>query len=416
MAKTDLKSAHSYMSMKEASDHIKEKRISPVELVSECLMRIEKLDNKLNAFITVLKETAMEQAKLAEVEIRSGTWRGPMHGIPVGIKDMYDTAGIRTTAAFEPLRDRVPSKDAVAVTKLKKAGAILIGKMNMHELAMGTTSAISCFGPVHNPWDTDYITGGSSGGSAAAVSAGMCYATLDTDAVGSCRLPASCCGVVGFKGTYGLINNRGILEGETFDDAILWLAHAAITTRCVEDTALVLDVLAEPRGGKAPEYLAALQRNQTLRVGVVTNFKASRDVTLAFDVAVKAIQGFGCVMRQVKAPFDNPGFDVRRIEADRNAISESHFKDVDVLVLPTTVANTPTIREVGRNAQALSAENTLFANYYGLPAMTVPCGFDTKGLPVGLQIVGKHWDEPTVLRLADLYQAAHSFRDRHPVL
>jgi len=175
-----------YLSITEVSELIRQKKVSPVELVTGCLERIEQLNPKLNAFITVIAEQALEEAKIAEREIKDGKWRGPLHGIPVGVKDFFDTAGIKTTAAFEYFKDRVPSKDAEVVTKLKKAGAIVIGKMNMHELGMGTTSVISHFGSVHNPWNQDYVAGGSSGGSAAAVAAGLCYATVDTDAIGSC--------------------------------------------------------------------------------------------------------------------------------------------------------------------------------------------------------------------------------------
>jgi hypothetical protein len=159
-----------------------------------------------------------------------------LHGIPIGIKDFYDTAGIKTTAGFEPFKQRVPATDAVVVKKLKEAGAIIIGKTNMHKLGMGTTGLESYFGPVHNPWNAEYIPGGSSSGSAAAVASGMCYATVDTDAIGSCRLPAACCGVTGFKGTYGLINPKGILEGEEDPcPTIRWLSHPGITARDVED-------------------------------------------------------------------------------------------------------------------------------------------------------------------------------------
>src|SRR5262249_9069407 len=160
-----------------------QQNVSPVELVTECLERIEHLQPQLNAFITVTAETALQEARLAEREIQQGAWKGPLHGIPVGVKDFFDTAGIRTTSPFEPFKDRVPAKDAVVVTQLKSAGAILLGKLNMHELGMGTTSVVSAFGAVHNPWNTDYIAGGSSGGSAAAVAAGLCYATVDTDAI-----------------------------------------------------------------------------------------------------------------------------------------------------------------------------------------------------------------------------------------
>jgi len=188
------------MHIQELSEHVRAHRISPVEIVKACLERIEELNPTLNAFITVLKEPALEAAQVAEVEIKAGNWRGPLHGIPVGIRDFHDTAGIRTTAAFEHLKNRVPQRDANSVAKLKNAGAIVIGKTNMHQLGMGTTGMDSYFGPVRNPWNPAYIPGGSSSGSAVAVASQMCHATLDTDAIGSCRLPAACCGVVGFKG------------------------------------------------------------------------------------------------------------------------------------------------------------------------------------------------------------------------
>src|SRR6266851_4326983 len=279
--------------------HVRMQKVSPVEVVIACLKRIEQLNPELNAFITVLADQALEQARVAEAEIKAAKWRGPLHGIPVGIKDSYDTAGIKTTAGFDRFKDRVPGKDAVGVAKLKEAGAIIIGKMNMHRLGMGTTGIDSYYGPVRNPWNAEYIPGGSSAGSAAAVATGMCYATLDTDAIGSCRLPAACCGVVGFKGTYGLINPKGILEGE-------------------QDPA------------------------------------ANHDVHSSGDSR-------------------------RRCQP-----------------------------------QALSPKNTVFANYYGLPAMSIPSGFDSNGLPLGLQMVGKPWDEATVLCLEYRYETTTSWRTKHP--
>src|SRR5208282_5689895 len=182
-------------------EQLHSRRISPIDIVADCLRQIEQRNSELNAFITVLPEQAMEQAREAEAELGAGNRRGPLHGIPVGIKDFYDTAGISTTAGFEHFKDRIPITDAVVVAKLKKAGAIIVGKTNMDSLGMGTTGLESYFGPVRNPWNAEYIPGGSSSGSAVAVATGMCYATIDTDAIGSCRLPAACCGVVGFKGT-----------------------------------------------------------------------------------------------------------------------------------------------------------------------------------------------------------------------
>jgi aspartyl-tRNA(Asn)/glutamyl-tRNA(Gln) amidotransferase subunit A len=391
--------------------------VSPVEVVKACLKRIEQLQPKLNAFITVLADQALEQARAAEAEIRAGKWRGPLHGIPVGIKDFYDTAGIKTTAGFEFFKDRVPGKDAVGVARLKEAGVILIGKTNMHRLGMGTTGLDSYFGPVRNPWNAEYIPGGSSSGSATAVASGMCYATLDTDAIGSCRLPASCCGVVGFKGTYGLINPKGILDGEQDPgEMIRWFSHPGIMARCVEDTALVLDVLAERREPAATEYVEALAKDRKVLIGVADNAKGGREVSEAFEAAVEVIRGLGCPMKSVAAPFRNPGGDLRDIEGDRKAIAGETFRDIDVLLLPTMTTTVPTIKDAGANPQALAAQNTVFANYYGLPAINVPCGFDSNGLPLGLQMVGKPWDEATVLRLAYRYETATGWKTQHPAV
>jgi aspartyl-tRNA(Asn)/glutamyl-tRNA(Gln) amidotransferase subunit A len=402
-AMTPSTSLH-YSAIHELSRRIREQSISPVEVVNASLRRIARLQPQLNAFIRVLADDALKQARAAADEIAAGGWRGPLHGIPVGIKDMFDTAGIPTTAAFEAFKDRVPAKDAVAVSKLKESGAVIVGKMNMHELAMGTTSVVSYFGAVHNPWNLDYIAGGSSGGSAAAVASGMCYATLDTDAIGSCRLPASCCGATAFKGTYRLISNQGVLEGEPVDEAVLWLAHAAVTTRSAADTALLLNVLAEPRSSPAVDFFAALDEGGAPRLGVATNAAASDEVKASFDAAVRCLQDLGCTLRETTAPM-NPGFDVRNIEVDRQAIAESLFREIDLLVLPTTATSTPTIREAGPDPQALSPQNTFFANYYGLPAVSVPCGFDRHGLPLGLQIIGGPGEDLPVLQLAHRYQA-----------
>jgi aspartyl-tRNA(Asn)/glutamyl-tRNA(Gln) amidotransferase subunit A len=411
--KTEL----AYTSIGHLSQAIRQQMISPVEVVQACLKRIETLNPRLNAFIMVLQDEALEQARIAETEILAGRWRGPLHGIPVGIKDMFDTAGIRTTAGFEHFQHRIPSKDAVAVSTLKDAGAIIIGKMNMHTLAMGTTSAQSYFGAVHNPWNLEYIAGGSSGGSAAAIAAGLCYATLDTDAIGSCRLPAACCGVTGFKGTFGLVNNAGILEGEPVDEPILWLSHAALTTRSAEDAAMVLSVLAEPgldsdlpledrssAGGSSPQ-----------RVGVVSNFVVEQDIRAAFDTALEPLRHLN-VLTEIIAPLETPGFDVQDIQADRQAIAATLFEQVELLLLPTTTAMTPSLDAVRENPMAVSAQNTLFANYYGLPAISVPCGFDRHGLPIGLQIVGRPGGDQAVLRLARQYQQQTTWSERHPQL
>lgn len=391
--------------------------VSPVTVVDSSIARIERLNSTLNAFITVLAAQARDEAKVAASEIAVAGRRGPLHGVPVGIKDFYDTAGIRTTAAFEHFKDRVPANDAAGVAKLRKAGAIIVGKTNMHRLGMGTTGIESAFGPVLNPWNVDYIPGGSSSGSAAAVASGMCYATLDTDAIGSCRLPASCCGVVGFKGTYGLISPRGILDGEQDPgEMIRWFSHCGITTRSVADTAIVLNVLAEFQAENSLGFLESMMSDADLRVGVVNNYDADREISKSLETAVELIRNLGYSTLSVAAPLNHPVNDLCRIEADRRSIAKEVFCDVDVLLLPTTVSAVPTIQEARKNSQALSPANTMFANYYGLPAISIPNGFDRNGLPTGLQIVGRPGDDASVLRLAHRYESATSWTSRRPDL
>src|SRR5579864_1417073 len=188
---------------------LRRKEISPLELTRACLERIEKLNPALNAFITVTAESALAEARAAEAEIVRGEWRGPLHGIPVALKDLIDTAGVRTTAGSELYKNRIPSEDAEVVRRLKLAGAVILGKNNLHEFAYGGSSLVSFFGDTHNPWATGHIAGGSSGGSAAAVTAGLCYAAIGTDTAGSIREPAALCGCVGLKPTYGRVSSRG---------------------------------------------------------------------------------------------------------------------------------------------------------------------------------------------------------------
>jgi aspartyl-tRNA(Asn)/glutamyl-tRNA(Gln) amidotransferase subunit A len=388
--------------------------VSTIKVVDSCIGRMERLNPALDAFITVLAAQARDEAKVAVSEIAAGGRRGPLHGVPVGIKDFYDTAGIRTTAAFEHFKDRVPANDAAGVTRLRKAGAIIVGKTNMHRLGMGTTGIESASGPVRNPWNADYIPGGSSAGSAAAVASGMCYATLDTDAIGSCRLPASCCGVVGFKGTFGLINPKGILEGEQDPgEMIRWFNHPGIMTRSVEDTAVVLDVLAERRPENRSSYLESIMTDFDLRVGVANNYQADRETSKPFETAVELIRSLGYPILRVAAPLHHPVNDLSRIEADRRSISKEVFCDFDVLLLPTTAGTVPTIEQARQDPQALSAANTMFANYYGLPAISIPSGFDRNGLPIGLQIVGRPWDDTSVLRLGHRYERETSWTSMH---
>jgi aspartyl-tRNA(Asn)/glutamyl-tRNA(Gln) amidotransferase subunit A len=406
-----------YASIEELQHRIRTRDVAPSHIVERCLERIETLNPRLNAFATVLADGARAQARQADDDIQHGRWRGPLHGVPVGVKDFFDTAGIATTAAFERFRNRVPRTDAVGVARLKDAGAIVVGKMNMHTLGMGTTGLESCFGPVRNPWNDRFIPGGSSSGSAAAVAAGLCYATLDTDAIGSCRLPAACCGTVGFKGTYGLLSTKGILEGEQADQAILWYAHPAITTRSNADTAILLRALVEPQHR---DGLVRSERRATdtpvVRIGVAKNAKASQQVTKALDAAIDVLRAVGHDIATMTAPFDIPAFDdLRRIEVDRQQIAERTFRDISILALPTLSGPVPRVDQARGNPQALAPAFTVFANYFGLPAISVPCGFDDNGLPIGVQFVGKPWDDAVVLTVAGRLNTSSQLAQRHPI-
>jgi len=260
--------------IQQLSEEIHKRSLSPVELTRDCLTRIEKLNPHLNAFITVLAEPALADARRAEQEIQSGHYRGPLHGIPIGLKDILDTAGVRTTAASAQYKDRVPTEDAEVVRRLRAAGAIILGKQNLHEFAYGGSSLISFFGEVHNAWDPSRVAGGSSGGSATSVAAGLGLAAIGTDTAGSVRLPAAYCGVVGLKPTYGRVSARGVVPLSWSYD------HVGPITNCVRDTAIMLDVIAgydpaDPGSADMPRqnYTSCLdQPLGKIRIGVLHTF------------------------------------------------------------------------------------------------------------------------------------------------
>ena len=222
----------------ELAPRLRRREISPVEVTRACLDRIEKLNPSLNAFITVTAESALAEARVAEAEILRGEWRGPLHGIPIALKDLIDTAGVRTTSASALHKDRVPTQDAEVVRRLRQAGAVIVGKNNLHEFAYGGSSLVSYFGDMHNPWDLTHIAGGSSGGSAAAVAAGLVYAAIGTDTAGSIREPAALCGCVGIKPTYGRVPSRGVIP------LSLSLDHVGPLASTVADAAIVLQAIA----------------------------------------------------------------------------------------------------------------------------------------------------------------------------
>src|SRR5213594_2879438 len=283
-----------FLSLTELSELIRSRKVSPVEVTRNILERIEKLQPALNAYITVTRDVAMKSAQEAESEIQQKKWRGPLHGVPVAVKDLFDTAGIKTTAGSAVFKDRVPDKDAEVIRKLKAAGAVLVGKTNMHEFAFGGSSLVTYFGGVHNPWDLGRVAGGSSGGSAAAVAAGLCYGALGSDTAGSIRNPAAYCGIVGHKPTYGLVSTRGVIP-------LSWtLDHVGPLTRTVADTAIMLQAIAgydpmdvSSRQMSIPDYVAALRTKvASLRVGVAREFffaDLDADIEAAMSEALSVV-------------------------------------------------------------------------------------------------------------------------------
>ena len=453
------------LSIREVSQLVRRKAISPVELTRACLERIARLNPALNAFITVTSEQAMAQARQAEAEVRRGKWRGPLHGIPVGLKDNIDTVGIRTTLASAVFRDRVPSADAEVVRRLKAAGAVLLGKQNLHEVAFGTTAAVSYFGPVHNPWQLDRIAGGSSGGSAAAVIADLCFGAVGTDAGGSIRVPSAFCGIVGFKPTYGLVGMRGA------GDAGWWsMNHLGPMCRSVADTALLLSAIAgyDPRDSSSvdaptPNYSAALRaRVSALRLGIPrANFfdKLDPEIDAAMSKALAVLRHLTAGTREVSLPpisqtlapnivfAENYAFHKdqlvktpqlyhaairRNLQAGSRVTTEAYiharreldslrrvvatvFSNVDLLITPTTAVPPPTIEEALRLGIELEMiRNTAPFNVYGLPTISIPCGFTSSGLPIGMQISGPRFGEGKVLALAHAYEQTTDWHRRRP--
>src|ERR1051325_3042660 len=271
------------LDLSEAIRAVQKKEVSPVELTQACLARIEKLNSDLNAFITVTDTAALEDARKAEAEIARGEWKGPLHGIPLAVKDLVETAGIKTTAASAVLRDYVPTSDAEVIRRLKSAGAILLGKLNLHEFAYGGSGIIGHFGPARNPWNTAHVTGGSSSGSAAAVAACLCYGAIGTDTAGSIRLPAACCGITGLKPTYGLVSARGVIP-------LSWsLDHVGPMARTAADAALMLQAIAayDPQDVGSQKfspvyYPSAMEESvSSLRLGLAREFWNEVDAEIA---------------------------------------------------------------------------------------------------------------------------------------
>jgi len=458
----------SQVSLTEAAARIQSRQSTPTALVEACLSRIEVYQPKINAFITVLKESARAQAREAEAEIRAGKYRGALHGVPIALKDNIDTAGIRTTAASAVFDNRVPSEDAEVARILKAAGAILIGKLNLHEFAFGGTSVTSYFGPVRNPWSLARHPGGSSGGSAAAVSADLCFGALGTDTGGSIRTPASYCSIVGFKPTYGLVSIRGIVPLVVSRD------HCGPMTKTVEDAALLLNYLAgydrldiTSVEHEREDYLSQMgQPVKGFRIGIprAPYFDMlDDDVAKAVEAAIAKVASLTNGIKDVHLPStretSGPGeayayhdeffsrgsglYQIptrRSLQGGKDAKAVDYIKamwklqllrrtiddafasqNVDLMVLPTRRRTPRTVvdsikREESDKPRNPELENPGDFNAFGIPALSLPCGFGKENMPIGLMIVGPRFSEGKVLALARAYEQATGWYKRKPEL
>ncbi len=457
-----------YMALVEASDLIAKKVISSEELTQAHLERISELDTRLNCFITLTPETALERAREMDAEIQRGIYRGPMHGVPIALKDLFETRGIPTTAGSLFFKDWVPEVDGVVVERLQAAGAINLGKLNMHEIALGVTNNNPHFGACRNPWDLERSPGGSSGGSGSALAAGLCMGSIGSDTGGSIRIPASLSGVVGLKPTYGRVSLRGVVP-------LSWnLDHPGPMARRVGDAALLLQVVTgyDPEDPASvdmdvPDYMAQLQGNvRGWRVALAEDSffaKANGDVLAAVREAAQVFASLGAQIDAVEFPgafeaaksnglmttsdaaafhqerlADMPekfGKDVRqRLEngaaftsseyslARRNQVVlrrkfEQFFNKYDLLLTAATPITAPLLEGPDAVEQALTLTRfTAPFNFSGLPAISLPCGFTDRGLPIGLQIVTRPWGEATLLRAAQAYESATEWHQRRPNL
>ena len=463
-----------YMSAWELSGLIRDGQVSPVEVVEACLTRIEETEPTLNSFITLLPEQARAASRRAEGEIRRGNYRGPLHGIPVGLKDLFNTAGVRTTSGTRIYDAYVPAEDCTVAARFREAGTILLGKLNMHPLAFGPTGENGDYGHMHNPWNPERITGGSSGGSGSATAAGQCHITMGSDTGGSVRIPAALCGIVGLKPTYGRVSRAGLTP-------LSWcLDHPGPMTRTVEDAALAMNVIAgyDPRDAATanvpvPDYTSALMGDaRGLRIGVVKEyFETEVDAGVA-DLAQRAIAELGELgaeivdvslpMYQYAQPISNAILSAEATAAHQDAllnhgdklypqvrdrleeglfISAGEYlraqqarqvfcaqvddllREVDLLAGPVEPVTAPAILErrieVGGEwlpAVPMLTKYTRVYNITGSPAISLPCGFADDGLPVGLHLAGRNFDELTVLRAAYAYQQANEWHTRRPPL
>ena len=454
---------------------IRDLEVSPVEVIKACLERIETLDKRINSFSRVFGEAAIRDARTAQDEITRGHWRGPLHGVPFAAKDLFDTAGAPATAGSKIWKAYVPAADATVIKKLREAGAILMGKLSMHEFAFGITSRNPHYGPTLNPWDLKRMCGGSSSGSAAALAAGFVPLALGTDTGGSIRIPSSLCGTVGLKPTYGLVSRKGVLP-------LAWsLDHVGPMARHVEDIALGLQMIAgyDPNdnasaNSQSEDYLASLEGDMNgMRIGLPTSFfyeDLRKDVREAVLKGVKGMETLGASVREIEIPgiieADLAAFTVLFSEAatclEPHARKRPHdvgdavmagirlgmtipasryihalrirtqlievlaevFSQVDLLVVPGTTVDAPPIESeevaIGPdrilNVRSALTRFTRYFNLAGNPVLCVPCGFSNQRLPVGMQVIGRPFDEATLLKAGHLFQKAFPLNPPMPIM
>lgn len=461
-----------FLSIHEAARLLRRKDISPVDLVETALARIHRLNPVLNAFITLVPDHALRAARKAQREIARGRWKGPLHGIPLSLKDNIWTRGIRTTAGSKILAGFVPQDDADVAKSLAHAGAILLGKTNLHEFAYGVTNENPHFGPARNPWNRDRITGGSSGGSAAAMASGMCFGSVGTDTGGSVRIPSALCGIVGLKPTFGLVSVAGIVPLAPSLD------HAGPLARNVADVCLMLEAIAGayPKGATRPDHRKLRsQLPKRFRLGWPEHYFFDRvdpQVCASIEAAAKVLCSLGAQIEHVPMPrlassllpgtndialaeathyHQSQGYfparaadygeDVRlRLEqgaqvrtvdylrglamkAEAEKEFQSAFHRADAIVAPATAVSATRIgqKDVEIAGEKESVRSALVrmnrpVNFTGHPAISVPCGFTREGVPVGMQLIGPRWSEARLLAIALAYEQATPWHERRPNL
>ncbi len=467
---TDL----SQLSIAELSDRIRNGDISPVEVTQACLDRIASTNDKVNAVVTLQRDVALAEARACEADIAKGDYRGPLHGIPIAHKDLYWTKGLRSTAGSRLKENFVPEEDATVVARYRAAGTVLLGKLNTQEFAYGPTNEHSIFGPARNPWNLACYAGGSSGGSGAAVALGMCAGATGSDTGGSIRIPSACCGITGIKPTYGRVSRKGIFP------LCWTMDHPGPMTRSVRDVAMMLQPIAgrDPNDPatpdrEVPDYVAALDGAiDGLRVGVPSGYfydRADSEVERTVRGALSVLADLGARVDEVEIPhiehaacaaaiiyyaeatayhdddiaphgelytdrvrafleFGNYILAKDYLHAQRfrtllgRAVADV-LKRVDILVTPTLpITATPIgqktvmIRDDEQPVYLALLRNTEPFNLTGLPALTLPCGFSTKGMPISMQFVGRPFDEATVLRLGHAYQEVTDWHELRPVV